>query len=125
MILRLAAIFLIASQSAYGQRFDSLALPIASLDTVLQEAYLQFDSLKQAGASRLATVKRTYDSVVDVADERMASIRVATDSLEGLSASVSALQERLDSIRLWKNERERKSTRLNSSHVKRSYAVFR
>jgi hypothetical protein len=105
MILRLAAIFLIASQSAYGQRFDSLALPIASLDTVLQETYLKFDSLKEAGASRLATVKRTYDSVVDVADERMASIRVATDSLEGLSASVSALQERLDSIRLWKNER--------------------
>lgn len=105
MILRLAAIFLIAGHCAFGQLSDSVAISLPTLDTVLQEGQSQLDSIRKHVASRVATIKGSYDSISNVANEQTTHIQAAIDSLQRLNQPARWLEDRIDSIRQWKDER--------------------
>lgn len=104
MILRLAAIFVIAGHCAFGQLSDSVAAPLTALDTVLQKGQSQLDSIRNDAASRFAILRSSYDSVATIADEQTARIQAAIDSAQQLNLPAGWLENRIDSIRQWKDE---------------------
>lgn len=105
MILRLAAIFLIAGHCAFGQLSDSVAVSLPTLDPVLQKGQSQLDSIRKDVAFRFASIKGSYDSILTVANGQTTHIQAAIDSLQQLNQPAGWLEDRIDSIRQWKDER--------------------
>src|SRR5690606_12319809 len=99
MILRLAAIFLIAGHCAFGQLSDSVAVSLPKLDPVLQKGQSQLDSIRKDVAFRFASIKGSYDSILTVANGQTTHIQAAIDSLQQLNQPAGWLEDRIDSIR--------------------------
>ena len=105
MILRLAATLVLASSCAFGQSADSLVVPLSAIDTAVARGQLELDSVRNAAAAGFASMKTSYDSIITVAGEQTSRINTKIDSLGNLNLPAGRLRGKLDSIRLWKDER--------------------
>src|SRR5690606_16272411 len=83
----------------------SVAVSLPTLDPVLQKGQSQLDSIRKDVAFRFASIKGSYDSILTVANGQTTHIQAAIDSLQQLNQPAGWLEDRIDSIRQWKDER--------------------
>src|SRR5207249_7365345 len=90
---------------------------IAVLESLLKDGRKSFRQISREISVSTPTVKQRYEKLVN-----MGLIKAVIPVID-LGMIENKASEKLDQIRL-KTIKDRKSTRLNSSHVSISYAVF-
>lgn len=117
MFYRLAAIvFISLSHSLYGQSIDSLVSSISSvdeqvkvreqkLDSLITDGEQKLDSIQDFAAGQYASLKSSYDSVLQKGNFAVQKVNQKIDSLTTLNLPTNKLTQKLDSIDRWKSEK--------------------